>query len=401
MKALRYTMAMLCLLMTSGCWDRVEIEERGFVVGVAIDLVSDDEVKERAEKEAPNKPQGKHRFVLTQQFINPKGYGTASTQGSSGIPAYFNISSEGDSMMEMVRSVAARTSRSPYYEHIKIIIVSDKIAEAGELPNVLDFFLRHPEMRRGTKVMIAEGTAKDTLEIQAINEMVPVQYIESISQNYFKNARMSPTSRLGDINEDMLTKRSFIVQKIILGNDGVKVAGNAVIKGATNEMVGYLGEEETEGRNYITGEVEGGIIEFMIHDNLIIYEVEEASRTIKADVSHPEHIKFKIQIETKGLIVEALEQVDMLDPNVIAELESQIEKQIVRQCEAVIGKTQVEFKTDVLMLSNYLKADHYDAWNRIKDDWDTGENYFSSASIEVDVSSVVRNIGSVIESEAQ
>ena len=52
------------LMFLTGCWDRIEIEERGFVIAVAID----------SEKE--------NKILLTQQLINPKSMnGSSNSQG--------------------------------------------------------------------------------------------------------------------------------------------------------------------------------------------------------------------------------------------------------------------------------------------------------------------------------
>lgn len=121
----------LTTITLTGCWDRVEIEEIGFVLGVGIDLQKKEDVEERAERAAPGKPEGKRRYLLTQQIAIPGGLqgGQGSGAGGADQKAYYNIVSEGDTMFEMVRSVAARTSRTPYYEHIKIIIISEEIAK--------------------------------------------------------------------------------------------------------------------------------------------------------------------------------------------------------------------------------------------------------------------------------
>lgn len=50
---------LLCLaLFATGCWDRVEIEERGFVVGAGIDVAGEDDAD---------------KYILTFQFVIPGG----------------------------------------------------------------------------------------------------------------------------------------------------------------------------------------------------------------------------------------------------------------------------------------------------------------------------------------
>jgi len=68
----------LCLFVTfltlvAGCWDQVQIEERGFVVGVTIDVPRSSETEKKANQEAPDKPKGKQRFLMTHQIVIPGG----------------------------------------------------------------------------------------------------------------------------------------------------------------------------------------------------------------------------------------------------------------------------------------------------------------------------------------
>jgi spore germination protein len=64
--------SVLSLLLLTGCWDRVEIEERGFVVGVGVDLLK----KEEREEQLDDKQTiDETPFKLTYQFVEPRGLG--------------------------------------------------------------------------------------------------------------------------------------------------------------------------------------------------------------------------------------------------------------------------------------------------------------------------------------
>lgn len=127
----------LCLGM-AGCWDRVEIEERGFVVGIAIDNAQDQQ-GQTADLSDQAESLRKVRYVVTYQFVNPEGMqgGGKSSGGkgpgngeSSGQPM-FNISTEGKTLLEASRDMVTKASRTPYIEHLKMIIISERIAKEG------------------------------------------------------------------------------------------------------------------------------------------------------------------------------------------------------------------------------------------------------------------------------
>jgi len=77
--------------------------------------------------------------------------------------------------MEINRSITTRMNLIPNYEHLQVIIISEKVARKG-LRNVLDLFIRDHEMRSRTKLFITDGDAKKALmSFQELKTML--QYI--------------------------------------------------------------------------------------------------------------------------------------------------------------------------------------------------------------------------------
>lgn len=373
----------LILLLCSGCWDAIEIEQRGFVIGAGIDL---------------DEENSKMPLKLTQQFVVPSAIG----MNADSDPAFQNIVSSGNTMFETVRRVAARTSRSPFYEHIKLIVFSEQVAKSDYFPDVLDYFLRYPEMRRGTQVMITPENALDILEVRPANEKLPTMYIQSISKNNYKNARMIPPTRIGDLHEKLLDHESFMVQMIQKINDEeVKIAGHAVINGSSDKLVGFIGEEATEGVNFITGEIEGGLLEAKVDDEVVVYEMEKVQSEISPIFNSPDDITFKVNIKTSGSIPETYKTFDLLNDEELDHTEQAIEKRIDEFTNIAIKKVQQELQTDIFKFGETLSVKYPDEWEKIKDKWDYGENCFKEAKIEVTVNSVISKSGAINRSTLQ
>jgi spore germination protein len=386
------------ILLLTGCWDRVEIEERGFVIGAAIDMAKKKEAEEQAAQEEEGKPQGKQRYVLTYQFVNPAGLQTSGQGGGDG-EAYVNITSEGDTLFEITREMATRTSRSPYFGHIKLIVVSEEIARTKQFANVIDFYLRDHEMRRGAQIMIAKGDARKVLEVKPKVEKLPVMYIQSIAENNHKSARMITPTKIGQVHEKVLEGNSYVLQRIVAAEKEVKIAGSAVFQGQDDVMIGWLGEEETEGLNFLLEQVKGGLLKIQFEDNLVAYEIKGMKRDIKVDVRDKENLKFTITIKTEGNITETLETESWLNDQIVKAVQKKVGAEIERMTQDTINKLQGEFKVDAMGLGDYLSRNHADLWFTIKDDWDRGENYFSKSTIQVEGKAIIRNTGVIIRSE--
>lgn len=378
------------LLLAAGCWDRVELEDRGFVIGVAIDM---------AEGKSSEETRRRPHYKVTYQIVVPgqsKGGGDGGDQGASGNrQGYLNIAAEGDSMSAVTHQLASQTSRPPYFQHLQIIVVSEAVARNKEFASVLDFFTRNHEMRRSVKVMIAKHRADKVLEVNAQNESMPVMYIDSVARNTRKIAKMHPESRIGDLQERLLKHESFTIQTVTSSPRSVNIEGSAIFHTEHNTLVGFLDGEETAGLNFLTDEIRGGIVKVTVDDEPVVYIIEDAKRIIQANVQNQDKIAFTVAIESEGSIDETFGNPELNNPSVIAELERKVEEEIVRLANQTIRKVHRKYKKDVIALGEHIKREHYRVWNKIEKDWDIGRNFFSKSSIEVKAKVKIRSTGVV------
>lgn len=395
----------LLSMILGGCWDQVQIEERGFVVGVAIDTPRTKESAKRAAQEAPNKPNIKERFLVTHQFVVPGGL-VSGGQGSGGAQnsaneAFLNLVSEGDSLFEISRELATRTSRSPFYQHLKILIVSEDVARSKDgFGKAIDFFLRDPDSRRSSKLFISNGPATKVLEVKPQTEKLPAIYVNSVSENVNKNARMLPERRLGDVHEELLSTYSFVVPRIRPDKQEVKLAGSAVFS-HDNEMIGFLGEEETEGLNFLTGNVNGGLIKAKLKNELVTMNIQGIKHSIEADIRDSQHIRFTIKIVCEGTLAESYAVMDYLNEKTSDKLEHAFAKEIERMSHDTIKKVHKQMKADVIKLGSHLKQHHFDLWKKIRSDWETGAHLYEKSEINVEATVYLRNFGAINRSERQ
>jgi spore germination protein len=380
------------LLLLTGCWDRVEIEDRGFNIGVAIDLAEEREIES-------DKPQGEYLFKGTYQIVVPGGLQQESGVGSK-TKAYQNLTSTSDTMFEQVRNLAEETSRSPFLKHLQLIIVSDEVAQKPKaFANILDLFLRDHEMRRGVTVFISNGEAGPILDVDPMPENLPVMFINSISENARKQPKMLPETRVGDIHEHLVDHSSFLVPQIKLIGDQVKIEGAAVFHGHNNRMEEFITGEETEGVRFIIGEYQGGPLKTIIENNLVVYEVKRANSKIEVRTENKEQMEFTINIQTEGNIVESFKTLDYTKPEVMEKVRANLEKEIERIAQSAIDKLHGDLQVDALQLGGYVERKDYNTWKEVKDNWDHGENYFAKSTIKVNAEVMIRTSGSVIQSK--
>ncbi|MGN7469857.1 Ger(x)C family spore germination protein [Brevibacillus sp. SAFN-007a] len=388
----------------SGCWDQVQIEERGFVVGVAIDAPRSKDAEKRAAKEAPGKPRVKERFLVTHQLVIPGGLIAGNPNGggqNTTNEAFHNLSSEGDSLFEVSRELATRTSRAPFYQHLKILVISEEVARKdNSFANAMDFLLRDPDSRRSSRVYISKGLAKSILEVKPKTEKLPALYINSIGENINKNARMLPEVRVGDVHEELLNPFSFVIPRVRAEANEIKMAGSAIFSNR-NQMVGFLGEEETEGLNFLTGNINGGLLKAKVKNDLVVMNIQGAKRTIHQDLRDKQKFRFTIEIECEGILAEAFALMDFLSKDETKKLEHAFAKEIERMCQDTIRKVHKEMKVDVIKLGSNIRQKNYALWKQIQNDWEAGQRLYEKSEIRVVAKVYLRNVGSVNRSEKE
>ncbi|WP_242774816.1 Ger(x)C family spore germination protein [Brevibacillus parabrevis] len=399
------TILVIVSALLAGCWDQVQIEERGFVVGIAIDAPRTKEVEKRAAKEAPRKPKVKQRFLVTHQLVIPGGLIAGSQGGGGGQnttnEAFLNLTSEGDSLFEVSRELATRTSRAPFYQHLKVLVISEEVARTPNgFANAMDFLLRDPDSRRSGKVFIANGLAKSIIEVKPKTEKLPSLYINSIGENIEKNARMLPEVRIGDIHEELLNPFSFVIPRVRAEKNEIKMAGSAVFS-LYNQMVGFLGEEETEGLNFLTGSIDGGLLKAKVKGDLVVLNIQGTKHEIVQDLRDKQNFKFTIKIECEGILAEAYALMDFLSKEETKKLERAFAKEIERMCLDTLQKVHKEMKVDVIKLGSNIRQKEYSLWKQIQKDWESGQRLYEKSTIKVEAKVYLRNVGSVNRSEKE
>ncbi|MFN7249245.1 MAG: Ger(x)C family spore germination protein [Anaerobacillus sp.] len=384
-------LAVFILVFLTSCWDLVEIEQLGFVLAVALDPLSEEELdqyKKQFQKETGEAIDHLHK--TTYQVVIPS---TIVAEGGGLEPEpFFNIATIGRTNFKMNRHIASRRSRKLNYEHLKVIILNENLVKSGEIGKLIDFYIRDHEMRRNTVMLISKGCASDVIANKLPLELMPAISIDMIHENYGVHPGMPSPKPIGDLVTSVLNEKSYIVPRVTAkkGKDFV-ITGAGVFLGKTNELVGWLGEIDIIGYNLIHSESQNMVIEVSVDDQLFNYEIDNEDAVITYERKDGRDY-FQLNIKTEGFFVESwLENVELGNEQTNKMLSEAIAKQIERVATDVILKMQREFHADIFNFHSYVKRKEYQYWKQIKDEWDGEGGFFSKSIIEVDAEIKIRH----------
>ncbi|SEH83104.1 spore germination protein AC [Halobacillus karajensis] len=366
---------MVMLILLTGCWDIKEIEDVGIIVGVGLDVDSNDD-----------------NLTMVNQYVVPGKIPTQQDSSPQSVP-FQNISMTGDTFFEIIRMNSLESNRPPNYTHLKSILSSTKIFEKERADQVLDIFIRDHEFRRTTPVFITRDPVLDILNTEPEKEVFPAIQIKSLSENYQINNKNPKNLTVGDMSQYISEKKSFLIPGVSLEEGKVKSSGAGIIEAKSSHYLGWIDIDDMEGVRYMHNNVVGGFIylkEEKLKEGPVILEIKGANTKFKTNVQGDD-LKMKVQVNISSVLAEDWG----LGRNVFKkswknELEEAANETIKEKIERILELAQQEYQTDFLNLSKWVQIHEPKYWEKHEKEWD---KLFPELDISVDVHTEITDFG--------
>lgn len=370
-------------LCTSGCWDRKEIENRGYVLGIAIDHVPSGEGKEIDQ--APQSA-GERKYRVTVEM--PKFRKSESSKEVSTSQSHFLWSGEGESIFAIMRMLGNKVYFAPFFEDTQVIIISESVAREG-IANVLDFFTRDAEMRWRMNLVVASERAESILSAKLKVEETNSIFLSKLMRNESKSPYFAGKAEIGKVAKAMRRNRSIAVPIVMLGDQEVRL-GRAALINSKHKMVGELTEREVMAAKLLRRTLEQGIIVVPNPANpqaTAVFEIYETNVKVNPQVQNNKPL-FVLEAKLTGTLGEnmVIEQ-DSLDPDFTAKVEKAVASQLQQDVEAAFRKLQ-QLETDVCELGDLLDRQQPQYWKQVKERWD--EEVFPDSQLVTAISVEIR-----------
>src|SRR5699024_10952314 len=113
----------------------------------------------------------------------------------------------------------------------------------------------------------------------------------------------------------------------------------------------------------------------------------------RVDPTDLDDIKVTVDVVMEGIIKESFSNEDFMESDAIESVQKAVSESVTESIDQVIQQGQKEFNADVFEIWQQLETKHYNTWQEIKDDWESGENYYSNVSFDVNVTPKVYGTG--------
>lgn len=365
------------LFVLTGCWDRAELPEKGFVMGVALDLTENGKIA-----------------LNTQVYRPSQGVSIGAKEAET---AYMNVTTQNSTVSRAIRDIPINLGRKTQWSHIRLIIIGEKLARERKLGDILEFFYRDHEPRLTVSVMIGKGRADQYLKLKPLIE-------NTTSQQLFQSGKSASTNTGKTIYTDLLKMGlqlksqvgNALIPYVYFTNDPptvTNVAGAAMFK--KGKLIGRIEPRMLEGLQLMTNEYESGMLDIPCPnappktkvESVEVLEFQSKLKTIASEDSLKVRVKVNIEVSLIELACSKIMTVE--DENKFAKkVEETIKGHLEDTAEWLKQK-----KFDAIGIGNKLYTDNPRLWKKLKKDWD---DRFARAQFDIEVKVRVNNSGTVI-----
>ena len=372
-KSMKAAAILLCVLLLTGCWDKIEIEDRLFVLSIGVDSV------ELAEKKA-----SKDKYTLS--FVSPVVDQIKEGPG----PAFRTYKTVDNSIIMSLSQLLERFSKKQFFGHTRnIFFGEDVLKDEKLLKEILDGISRYHEFHNSMYAYFVPGRAEEVFKVKPMYDKLLAPYIAGIIENSDYTSKVIKLTLLEMAIMLENQKGGLVIPRINPGKEEVKISGAGVLK--DYKLIGYLDDQETSVYNWLTDKAKGGDIAVEYKGISTVFRHFDFDRKIELSKVENGNIYLNYIMETEGSIEEFMIGKEILDNVLLKEISREVEKRIENEGEKLIKKFQQEFKADLIGARDYLSKYQPKLYKTIEKDYE--KFFIDSIVIEVTANVSIRRVG--------
>lgn len=391
---------LLIFPLLSGCWDRIEIEDRAIVLGMSIDVAGSDEGKKEEEiahkhddLPIPDRDMIKVAIQIALPGRIPLGPGDGGGGGGGSTKeTVWVVGLAGHTMADAVANIQQEISSKLFFGHLRIVVVSEAVAKKG-IEDINLFLRRHAEVRTTSWMVVSKGKAETLLKAAPKLERVPTLYLLSTLEEGVKMGKL-PLDFLAAFwaRSSKKGQEGFLLYVEKEKGENINIAGIALFN--HERLVEVINPFESVAFLGIRGENPAG--------HPVIIGVPGTNGTVTVHtIKRNSKIKSKIIDGTPTFtVVSEIEfQLDekstkeiVINQEMLKKLEDLLSQRLNNNFRELIKHTQAH-RSDIIGFGEILRAKESKYWNqqiKTKEKW---QEVYTDAKVDVHVKAIIRRVG--------
>ncbi|MDR1541699.1 MAG: Ger(x)C family spore germination protein [Clostridiales bacterium] len=346
------------LFLASGCWDKVELESRGFVVSLGIDL---------GGGESP------FRYSVSASLPSVNGMRDEASNDSSKTVK----KADGPDISSALSLMGMSSSQKLYLGQARLVIFgAELLGDEERFKEAIDACERNHEIGRKIFVLSTKGKASDILEADIGEEPSAGIYIE----NYYRNASSSGTLKshqgLSNIISDLRSGGNTLIPEVELkytqgGDAYLELGGCAAVKGF--KLAGFLDSKQTRGFEWVMGDARGAEVSVPFESGNEPLSVSSGRSKIRFQEIGG-NLECNVDVKVRGSIAESgFSEESLYDASALSKRSVKYEEAIKQEILDCAKLLQEDFGADAYGFLDMLRKRSYSAYKRVEGEWE--ENF--------------------------
>ena len=341
------------LIFFTGCWDKIEIENRAFVLSLGIDkFTSGSGIDVSSEKNIVN------RFAVSISMPQLLDQPDQSDENTNRLKT--SASATISSAMDFSDSIS---SQKLFFGHTKLAVLGEEILKNRQLfRETVDALERNPEISRKILVMSTDKSARDILGFKESIEPVSI-FISNFYKNNVDGSAVTFKQTLENLVLDLRTAGNTIIPKVSIIEDSLNIGGAAIIKDF--EFVDWLNSEEMRGYLFVKESALNANIITRFEDTFVPLDVTKNKTKIHfVEDETGENLICYIFIDVHGVVDEfTFTEESLATEKNLSDLSYLYKTIIEREVNACLSKFS-KHDIDGLFLKEFLRKQNFSLYEK-------------------------------------
>ncbi len=358
--------SIICISFT-GCWNYKQLDELAIVAGIAID---------RAEE--GNGYKVSFEIIDFTQSISEN---TISTE---------IVNSEGNTIFEAFSNTKNKLIKDLYFANMQLICISEQIVKEESLFNMVDGFLRDPDIRESICIIISkEENAEKIISPGAESSKVMSYEINNVIDD--TNRETTSARKIGvykaynDIKEgEAIALPAFAIKDDQPVLDGISLFDK-------EKFVGFLSQDDIVFYQFSVNNVKTGIFSFPLMEEGVFdssIQITDNNTKLSYEKKEDGSLILNVDIKTEAYVKEILLPFDMVNEQNRKFFKKRYAEYVSKSVYNFIDKIRSEYGLDILGFNDLIYRAERQYWEQIEGKWtDMLRNAELKVNVDLDLTS--------------
>lgn len=350
-----FVMTVIPLFLT-GCWDRTELNDLAFNMGIGMDITDKGIYTVSAQIAVPSRLSG-----------SPEGGGGGQAKG------YLVVTGRGSDTRSAIQDMQEKISRRIHEGHRRVIFIGENMARKG-IFGIIDTNTRDAETRLRTDIFVVKGgEASSVLQVYYPFERVPVQGAIKLHQVNGATADASFRDFLMKALDGSSSPTIPVLEEYKESSEdkgGFRFSGRAIFN-KNMKLIGFLDTSQTLYRAWITGQTNRLVITMPKPDGKgqITLQLTQLHHKI-TPVLQKGRILIDVSLSGTGDVRENTTNIDLTRPDNLRKVESLFNHYSATEVQNVVLLAQKQYGADIFGFGQAIHHRYPYQWRSLKGRWD-------------------------------